>query len=180
MSDDTGVVKSLDPSILQSTAGPIATNTIAKASISDGISLLNLGISGGWEKINFNSTDLKINRNNNFDVNTDFYTVPSTGIYVINFAFLYGTGVQASLLGGTPRVAILRLSTDTDFDVLAEKSFSGVNLALANITISDVTLNSVYQLNAGDRIVFGFNRSGIALGLLGSSSTSFSIYKISD
>lgn len=155
--------------------------SIAKVADTNGLSLLNLSIGGeGFKQINFTTPNVAINPGNYFSTDTDLYTVPSTGIYEIFYYFRFGTGVQASLLTAATRVGILK-TVGTTTTTLDSKAFSGVNLlALVNLSISATEINSVYQLNKGDKISFGFSAGGIDLGLLGSSRAEFLIKKISD
>lgn len=155
-------------------------NTITKAVDTDGFSVLALELAGGYQTIDFAPGTVSINPGSFFDVSTDEYTVPSNGIYEIFYYFRFGTGVQASLLSTSPRIGILK-TTGITTTLLDNKAFAGVNLGIANITITSSDINSVYQLVAGDKISFGFNRGSlISLGLLGSSRAEFVIKKISD
>ena len=159
-----------------------ATNTtIAKAKLNDGLSLLNITILGSdFKKIDFNSSTESINLTTNFDLATGQYTVPSTGIYEIYFYFRFGTGVQANLLSNLPSIGILR-TVAGNTSTLDEKPFSGVNLLVANVTISASEINSIYELNQGDKISFGFDKGGLlSLSLLGRSRAEFVIKKISN
>lgn len=157
-----------------------ATNTtISKAVATAGISLLGLSLFGGWQQINFAPANVSLNTGT-FDAATDFYNVPSNGVYEITYYVRYGTGVQAALLGGDVKIGLLRQTPALVNSVLDERLFAGINLLVGNITISSSEINSVYALNAGDKISFAIDRGGIALGLLGSSYASFVVKKISD
>ena len=158
-------------------------NTIAKGVTENGVSLFSGTLFAGWQKIDFAPGNVPINQGAHFNASTDFYTVPSNGIYEINYQFRYGSGVQASLLNfsGVPSIGILRHPTSGPYTVLDSRKFSGVSVPLLlSIIVSDTGINSVYQLNAGDRLSFEVNAGGLALGLLGSSHAEFVIKKISD
>lgn len=76
----------------------------------------------GWQKINFDPANVKIDSGGNFTASNDFYTVPSNGIYRINYDFRYGNGVLLSVLNfsGTPSIGILK-HTGGSYTVLDEK-----------------------------------------------------------
>lgn len=161
-------------------------NSVYSAKLDSGISLLNIGILvGNWQPISFPIAS-KIVGNTALVNENGVYTVPSNGVYAISVYFRYGTGIQASLLGGTPSIGIIKRPngnvTSANDLVLESRNFSGINLAaLINITISEVEINTLYPLNQGDQIHFALNRGGVAtLGLLETSSSSFFIYKVSD
>ncbi|WP_396177100.1 hypothetical protein [Flavobacterium sp.] len=158
-----------------------ATNTtITKAADTDGFSVLTLELAGGYQEIDFAPGTVSINPGNHFDASTDTYTVPSDGIYEIFYYFRFGTGIQASLLSTLPRIGILK-TTGVTTTLLDNKAFTGVNLVVANLTITSSDINSVYALAAGDKISFGFNKGSlVSLGLLGSSRAEFVIKKISN
>lgn len=181
LNEATKMVDKVDLSLLSGNSGSNINNSISKGIEADGVSLLNIGLFDGWQKIDFASGHVPLNAGNYFDSATDQYTVPSKGLYVIDFYFRYGTGLQASLLGGTPKIGILRVPfSGGSYQVLDSRKFSGVNLGLVAVTVSSVEINSIFSLSQGDKLSFEFDQGGVSLGLLGSSSTSFHIYKISD
>lgn len=160
-----------------------AEKTISKGVERNGVSLLSGSLFAGWRKINFASANIPINQGANFDAATDFYTIPSTGVYEINYQFKYGSGVLASLLnfGGVPSIGILRHPTSGPYNVLDSRKFSGVSVPLAlSLIVSETSIDSVYQLTAGDRLSFELNSGGLSLGLLSSSHAEFVIKKISN
>ena len=157
-----------------------ATNTpIAKGVAPTGISLLTTTLFASWQKINFAANNVQIDTGANFDSNDNSYTVPSDGIYEISYYVRYGNGVQAALLSGNTKVGILRQSGSSN-KVLDERSFDGISTLLLKVTISSSEINSVYQLNKGDKISFAINRGGVNLELLSSSYSSFVVKKISN
>ncbi|WP_284463288.1 hypothetical protein [Chryseobacterium sp.] len=143
------------------------------------LNLINLGITfGTWQALDYTIVDKSMGDSNLFSDTDHSYTVPSTGVYSIGFYFRYGNGVQLSLLSG-PKVGILK-RTGSLYSVLDQRSFTGINLALANVTLSETSMNSIYSLTQGDSLYFAVDPGVINLGLLSTSKSSFYIYKISD
>ena len=153
-------------------------STILAARKNSGISLLNIGLWGNFQPIIFVESEVTAG---NFSLLSDNgYLVPDDGIYMINYSFTYGTGIQVGLLSGTPKISIVK-ENNSEFEELHMKEFAGVTLAgLASITLSSADLSGLYQLSAGNRIYFGINRGGVSLGLLSSSKASVSIAKIAN
>lgn len=152
--------------------------TLYKVTASSGFTLLNLGLFNSWQKINFPAGASHFGNSTLLDSN-GVYTVPSSGIYSLSVYFRYGTGVQLSLLGGTPQVGIVRRESDTTNDTLLDsRAFTGLNLVVASVTFTESEINSIYQFNEGDKIYFALNTGGVTLGLLSTSYASFNIYKI--
>ncbi|MGU3376612.1 hypothetical protein [Chryseobacterium sp. M5A1_1a] len=153
--------------------------SIYSASRQSALNLINLGISfGTWQALDYTIADKTIGDLNLFSNTDHSYKVPSTGIYSIGFYFRYGTGIQATLLSG-PKVGILK-RTGSLYSVIDQRSFTGINLALANVTLSETSINSIYSLTQGDSLYFAVDPGIISLGLLSTSKSSFYIYKISD
>lgn len=177
----TKEVKTLDSSLFNTST--TVNTTIAKATVVGTGALLGLSGNNGYEKINFGPSTL----GTNFDTTTDTYTVPSTGIYAVKFAYRYGDGVNlnVSLLnfgGGTPKIGIFRNGT-----VIDEGFFGGASITLLaplaslSVIISDTFIDSVYPLTAGDVIDFRYNQTGLNVNLLNSNVTvKMVVYKISD
>ena len=122
-------------------------------------------------------------------VNNNVYTVPSTGIYHINYSFRTGQGVSAELLSGArPGVVITKttggVTTALDYryfgsvSLLDLGSILGIGLVVANVTISQGQISHIYKLNAGDILRFGIVQGGLNLGLINDKSAELSIYKI--
>lgn len=169
---------------LQKVNGSLGTTTdsfsgnLAKAVETQGLSLLNGSLFAGWQKIDFGSGHVPINPGGHFDAVTDFYTVPSDGIYEINYEMRYGNGVLLGLFG-TPKIGILK-HTSGNYEVLDSRIFGGANLVVASVTISNTAINSVYKLTAGDQLSFEFFAGSIGLGALSSSYASVVVKKISN
>ncbi|MDR6525914.1 hypothetical protein J2787_001284 [Chryseobacterium rhizosphaerae] len=148
----------------------------------EGINLLSLGIfPSGFRSVNFTTAEKTTGNSTLFSDTESAYIVPSNGVYLIGYTFRYGTGLQASLLANTPGIGIVitRANTAT---ILDSRVFSGINLSIIlSLTISESTINSLYTLQAGDKISFGLTGSGLLdIGLLESSTSSFYIYKVSN
>jgi len=145
------------------------------------ISLLSLGIfPSGFRAVNFSTTERTVGSAALFS-NSDYtYTVPSTGTYAVGFYFRYGTGLQASILDNSPGIGIVRTRSGVA-TTIDSRPFSGANLVLLNLTISESTISSLYNFQVGDKISFGLTGSGLLdAGLIGSSASSFYIYKVSN
>lgn len=159
----------------------LQTNTTCLALKKQGsLSILTLGLIEGdnWQTVEFSSSEITTGNTSNFTNST--YTVPSKGIYKIGFYFRYGTGIQATLLATQPKIGILK-TTGTVSSVLDYRSFLGVNLLVANLNLSENSIDSIYNLEAGDKIVFAISKPALVdLTLLSSSSASAYIYKISN
>ncbi|MBB4805144.1 hypothetical protein HNP38_000416 [Chryseobacterium defluvii] len=175
-------VAKVDPQIIIDAAANAAnTNTtVYSAQKTGGISLLSVTLFSTWKQINFLTTDRTTGSASLFS-NTDYsYTVPSTGVYAIGFYFRYGSGLQASLLTGGPGIGIIKNTSGT-FTPLDIREFSGLNLGLGALTISEASINSLYNLQAGDKLYFGLTNTGVLGGtVLSSSNASFYIYKVSN
>jgi hypothetical protein len=172
------VVK-MDPATI-GTEG-ITNTTVFSARKTSGFGLASIAIlPSGYEVINFVATDRTIGAATLLADSDHSYVVPSTGIYNLSFTFRYGSGLQTSLLSTPPNVAILRNRANT-ITVIDSKNFNGVNLAIANLTITEGTITNLYSFQAGDRISFGMNQTGLLnVGLLSSSFASINIHKVSN
>ncbi|REC46456.1 hypothetical protein [Chryseobacterium pennipullorum] len=176
----TAQLFSVDPSLLNGGSG---TNTsVYAAKKTTGISLLSVGIFGDFKPVNFQAAERTVGSAALFNDTTSSYTIPSDGVYAVAYAFRFGTGLQASLLSGGTGIGITRTrGAGAGVTTLIDsRTFSGVNLVVASLTISDTSINSLYSFQAGDRIAFGFIDPGINLSLLSTSVTSFYIYKVSN
>lgn len=146
-----------------------------------GISLLSLGLfPTGFRAVNFVTNERTIGDVVLFSDTDNTYITPSDGVYSIGYTFRYGTGVQASVLSNSPGIGILKNSGGVT-TMLDSRVFSGVNVLVLSLTISEASINSIYRLKSGDKLSFGLTGSSLlSAGLLGSSAASFFIYKISD
>ncbi|KMQ61031.1 hypothetical protein ACM40_15115 [Chryseobacterium sp. BLS98] len=183
VNDGTFQVAKVDPQLIIDAATTAAgTNaSVYAAKKTSGISLLSLGLfPSGFRAVNFLTTERSIGNAALFSDVDNTYTIPSAGVYAIGFSFKYGTGLQASILANSPGVGILRTRAGVA-TIIDNRPFSGANLILLSLTISETSLNSVYSFQAGDKISFGLTGStALDVGLLGASVASFYIYKISN
>ncbi|PWN69265.1 hypothetical protein C1631_014505 [Chryseobacterium phosphatilyticum] len=155
--------------------------SIFAAKKTTGISLLSLGLfPSGFRAVNFLAAERTIGSAALFNDTDNTYTIPSTGVYAIGFSFRYGSGLQASILANSPGVGIVRTRAGVA-TVIDSRPFSGANLVLLSLTISDTSVSSLYSFQAGDKISFGLvGSTALDVGLLGSSTSSFYIYKVSN
>ncbi|WP_326982965.1 hypothetical protein VUJ46_22930 [Chryseobacterium sp. MYb264] len=172
--------------IVDAVSSSISTSGITNTSVyaarkTSGISLLNLSLfPTGFRSVNFLSTERTVGTASLFS-DTDYtYTVPSNGTYAIGFSFRYGSGLQAEILSNAPGIGIVR-NRGGVATLIDNRPFSGANLVLLSLTISETSINSLYTLQAGDKLSFGLTGStALAVGLIGSSISSFYIYKVSN
>lgn len=158
-----------------------SNTSVYSAKKTAGISLLSLGIfPTGFRVVDFLQTERTLGTAALFTDTDHTYTVPTNGVYAIGFSFRYGTGLQAAVLTNSPGIGILRTRAGVA-TVIDSRAFSGANLLLLSLTISETSLNSLYTLQSGDKISFGLTGSSLLdAGLLGSSIGSFYIYKVSN
>lgn len=140
----------------------VADNTTAKVSARSGLTLIDISLLPGWQRLDFAQEHISINRGANFSAESDSYKVPSNGLYRITYEFKYSDGVQLNLLNFTdPGIAIVKTTSAGDI-LLDRRNFNkGASaLGLASVLISEGRINSVYELNEGDQIKFAYNRVG--------------------
>lgn len=169
----------VDPQLIINASG--VNSGMYAARKTTGISLLSLGLfPSGFRAVNFLAAERTIGSEAMFSDTDNTFIVPSTGVYYIGFSFRYGTGVQASLLANSPGVGIVRTRNGVA-TTIDSRAFSGIDVTLLKLTISDASINSIYSLQAGDKISFGLVGSSLLdAGILGSSTASFTIYKVSN
>ncbi|TZF94992.1 hypothetical protein FW781_13920 [Chryseobacterium panacisoli] len=172
-------VYSVDPALL--IAASDTNTTVYAAKKTAGISLLSLGLfPSGFRAVNFLAAERSLGSASLFSDTDNTYTIPSTGVYAVGFAFRYGSGLQASILANSPGVGIVRTRAGVA-TTIDSRPFSGANLILLSLTIAETSINSIYSFQAGDKVSFGLvGSTALDVGLLGSSIASFSIYKISN
>ncbi|MFT3919397.1 hypothetical protein [Cloacibacterium sp.] len=176
VSNTDNVVQRVDPSTITNSATNASALSVKK---SGNLNLLNLSfdLTNNWKIVQFSSSDIQLGSTSNYA--NSIYTVPSTGIYKIGYYFRYGDGIQTTLLSTQPILGILKTTGNT-ISVLDSRDFQGVNLYLASLNLTENSIDSIYSLQAGDKIVFALNTGGLSLSLLNSSSSSAYIYKISN
>ncbi len=178
-------VSQLNPQLIADLATSGGTTGVAAslyaARKTSGLTLVALGIfPSGFQSVNFVNAERTVGSTAVFTDSDNTYNVPSTGVYAIGFSFRYGTGIQAALLANAPGAGIVRTRNGVS-TLIDSRSFSGANLGLLSLTISESSLNSLYPLQAGDKISFGLTGSSLLDGtILGSSTSSFYIYKVSN
>lgn len=152
------------------------------AKFTSSLNLLGLGIGGGIVNLNIGgssggTTTIQVPSTS---MSNGIYTVPSTGLYQINFSYKEGTGASVSLLTNSGIIINRTPSGSSTATTLASKGFGGVSvLAVLTVSITQTTINHIYSLTAGDKIQFGISRQGIAtLDLANASEADISIYKI--
>jgi hypothetical protein len=155
--------------------------TMYAAKKTAGISLLSLGVfPSGFRAVNFLNAERTLGSAALFSDTDNSYTIPANGVYAIGYTFRYGTGLQASILANSPGVGIVRTRAGVA-TTIDSRTFSGANLILLSLTISDASLNSLYSFQAGDKVSFGLVGSSVLdVGLLGSSRADFFVYKVSN
>ena len=163
------------------TAGETTNTTVYAARKTAGISLLSLGLfPTGFRAVNFLNAERTLGSASLFSDTDNTYTIPSNGVYEIGYNFKYGTGLQASILANSPGVGIVRTRAGVA-TLIDNRPFSGANLLILSLTISESGLNSLYTFQAGDKISFGLTGStALDVGLLGSSVARFYIQKVSN
>ncbi|MDQ1162695.1 hypothetical protein QE422_003063 [Chryseobacterium sp. SORGH_AS 447] len=178
-------VSQVNPQLIADLATQGGTTGVAASVYSarktSGVTLVSLGIfPTGFRSVNFVNAERTVGSTAVFSDVDNTYTVPSTGVYAIGFNFRYGTGIQAALLTNSPGVGLVRTRNGVS-TLIDSRSFSGANLGLLSLTISESNVNSLYPLQAGDKISFGLTGSSLLDGnILGTSTSSFYIYKVSN
>lgn len=182
LNQNSSEVSQIDPNLLFPTtpAGPGTESTVFSERKISGISLSSTPLFSTWKKVNFVLGDRTVGSPVLFSNSDNAYITPTSGIYAIGFYFRYGSGIQPSLLADDLKVGILR-NTNGNFSTLETRNFNGANLGAIALTISEININSVYSLNADDKIYFALTNTGtLEQSSLDVSSSSFYIYKISD
>ncbi|WP_294243689.1 hypothetical protein [uncultured Chryseobacterium sp.] len=178
-------VSRLNPQLIADLATSGSTTGVAASVYSArkaaGVTLVSATIfPTGFRSVNFVNAERTVGSTAVFSDTDNTYTVPSTGVYAIGFQFRYGTGIQAALLTNAPGVGIVRTRNAVS-TLIDSRSFSGANLGLLSLTISESSVNSLYPLQAGDKISFGLTGSSLLdVNILGTSTSSFYIYKVSN
>lgn len=156
--------------------------SVSKAKSTSGVYLLAIGLAlfdTSWYLMRFDN--IIINSSNFTTSASDFYyTVPTSGKYIIDLNFKNSTLLSLGVATNA-QIGILRTPVSGSSVLVDSKYMNVVGLALvANYYFE--TINSVYELEAGDKIRFIYNRGALALGLglLSNSSGGTHIYKVSN
>lgn len=163
-------------------ASPEITNsTVYAAKKTSGISLLSLEIfPTGFKAVNFLTSERTLGLSSLFSNTDNTYIIPSDGVYQIGFTFKYGNGLQSYLFPNNPGLGILRTRAGSSV-LIDTRPFSGANLGVLSLTISETNLTSLYNLEVGDKINLGLIKStDLDTGLLTASVSSFYIHKVSN
>ena len=126
-----------------------------------------------------------------------YYTVPSTGLYHIDYSYRIGQGLMLEVLAANRPGLIITKSPANGLPASAVaidyRYFGGINLGsltlplppplnvgitLANLALTQGQISHIYQFNAGERIRFGVLTGGIGLNVLTDASAELAIYKI--
>lgn len=145
-----------------------------------GMSLLSLGV----DILGSNFSTIVLSTMST-DMGSEFvagnqYIVPESGLYSINYALRFGQGLTAQLLSNnTPGILIAKTTAEGTASVLDYSLFGGLNLlTLVNVSLSQASVNHIYNLKKGDKLNFGVISGGISLSLLGNVSADIAVYKI--
>lgn len=173
-------VTSLDASLFNTgTATPNTTLFSARRASSGNLLSLTL-FPSGFRSVQFVNANRTVGSTSVFNDTDHTYVVPSAGVYHVEYTFRYGSGLQASVLSNPPGIAIVRVRAGVA-TLIDSRIFSGANLGLVNLTVSESSISSVYEFQSGDKIAFGLTEAGVLdAGLLDSSVTSFTVYKVSN
>ena len=166
------------------------------------LSLLNLGINllgSSIQNITLPTTttlpnaDVDITSSQITTTGADsYYTIPSDGIYQINYSYRTGQGLRLELLGAnrpgiiitkTALGAALNTATTVDYRYFGGISLGsidvlGIPVSLANLALTQGQISHIHQFTAGDRVRFGIVTGGLAAGVLTDASAEVSIYRI--
>lgn len=147
-----------------------------------GISLLSLGIDlfgSEFRTLVLNAAIVK-------EMGTEFiignqYVVPETGLYSINYSIRFGQGLSAQLLSNNrPAGVIAKTSIVNAVSLLDYSLFGGLSLlgGTLSVSLSQASINHIYNLKAGEKLNFGVITGGVNLNLLGDISADIAVYKI--
>ncbi|WP_347216258.1 hypothetical protein [Chryseobacterium sp.] len=140
-------------------------------------------LTGGWNKVSFEVADKQMGAASLLNAQGE-YVVPSDGVYRIKYEFRI-QGVNANLLSKSYLGLIKNGGTipieDKQMDsVTLSLNLGIINLDLADVPVSGTIMDTVLELNTGDRISTVFKTGAVSLGLLRNKQVSIYIYKISD
>lgn len=148
-------------------------STIVKGVGGQGFSVLSLSLLGGWQKASFPLEE--IDENGDFDLITQEFTAPHSGIYNAYFFMELASLLSASDLG----IGIFKVSTATGTtELLSQKSFLNVSVLGINVSPPTRSTQTTVKLNQGDKIVFGVKVPLINSNLLSNSKANFSIWRM--
>lgn len=174
----TGVLNTVDAKTFA-----LATNTtILQAEKNGSWNLLSVIGGSGWRKIGIGTAD--VNLGSPLLFNNGTYTVPESGIYIVNFELQFEGGVDIGVLGGN-EMAIFKNNTIVQrklFDaVRVAISVAGlINVTLASIPVTSSNINAMIRFEKDDEVSFALTNSLLNVGLLNNAKVSIYLYKVSD
>ncbi len=173
--NNTGVLNTVDAK----TFALAKNNTVYKAKFKNNVSLLSLSL-GSWHAVDFSSADESFHTGAISPVAANgTLTIQESGIYALGYYFRKGTGIDIGLIAIGSGLRIVKNNDNNnplDFRPFAQI----INIVLAQVSVSQGEINSVYKLNEGDTLTFQLNVGVLNLGLLASSEAHIYLYKISD
>lgn len=172
-------VFAMDPQLLIGFANVNSGMFAAKKTA--GISLVDIALfPSTFRPVNFLASERTIGSAAMFSDADGSFIIPSTGVYMIGYTFRYGTGLQANLLVNGYGIGIARTRSGVGA-VIDSRPFTGLDLGLVSLTISESSINSLYSFQANDKVSFGLTGNNVLnLSILGSTVSSFYIYKVSN
>ncbi|WP_160136912.1 hypothetical protein [Chryseobacterium sp. c4a] len=181
LAQDTGTTEvfAMDPQLIIGSANVNSGMFAAKKTA--GISLVDITLfPASFRPVNFLASERTIGSAAMFSDSDGSFIIPSTGVYMIGYNFRYGMGLQANLLVNGYGIGIARTRNGVGA-VIDSRPFTGLDLGLVSLTISESTINSLYSFQTGDKVSFGLTGSNLLnLSILSSTIASFYIYKVSN
>lgn len=175
----TTQVYTVDPQLLIGAAN--VNSGMYSAKKTAGISLVDLSLfPASFKPVNFLTNERTIGSAAMFSEADGAFIIPSTGVYMIGFNFRYGTGLQATLGVSGYGIGIARTREGVG-TIIDSRPFTGIDLLVAKITISEANINSLYSFQANDKVSFGITGNNVlSLAIASGSVSSFYIYKVSN
>src|SRR5690606_16427655 len=135
----------------------------------------------GWGKIGIGTAD--VNLGSPLLFNNGTYTVPESGVYVVNFELQFEGGVDIGVLGGK-EMAIFKNNTIVQrklFDaVRVAISVLSIDVTLASIPVTSSNINAMIRFEKDDEVSFALTNSLLNVELLKNTKVSIYLYKVSD
>jgi len=131
---------------------------------------INITISSGIAKLQFNDEDYDENNEYNTSGSSYEFIAKNSGLYAIDVQIKGGSTIAVSLDFG---VAIMKTPLATGIPViLAKQSFANIGLLGINVTPPVRFVRTVVKLLVGDKIYFNVSNS-LSLGLISAKEESF-------
>lgn len=169
----TGLLKTIDAKVY----APANNTTILQAEKNGNWSLLSILGGGGWRKIGIGAADVNLGSPLLFNDGT--YTVPESGVYVVNFELQFEGGVDLGLLGGK------EMAIFNNNNIVHRKLFDAIRVSILAITLASVpvtssNVNAMLRFEEDDEVSFALTDSLLNIGLLDNAKVSIYLYKVSD